>query len=210
MTTIRAKWLFAALGLSATLLLAGGAQASLITYEIDVNTTSLSGEAGYLDFQFNAGNTPFDPASATITNFTTNGVVTGVSPLAPTTGDVTGSLAGTLVINNDGFPNEYTPGIIYGSFFDVFVTLDIPVVSGTALGDNIFTLDVQDSNFNSLLSNDVPAVEIDLNAITGDPTVSNNNLSGDVTVSQTPEPASLLLIASGLIALVVRRGRIRG
>jgi hypothetical protein len=113
------KRFLTAVGLSATLL-AGAAEAESIIYDVSVNTGSLLGESGYLDFQFNAGNTPFDAASATMTDFTTDGVLTGVSSLAPTTGDVTGSLPGAVAIDNDGFPNEYTPGITYGSFFDVF------------------------------------------------------------------------------------------
>ena len=72
MNLIRTKWSVATLGLSATLLLAGAAQASLIsdTYEFAVNTTSLTGQSGYLDFEFDPGVTPFDSGSATLAGFT--------------------------------------------------------------------------------------------------------------------------------------------
>lgn len=46
------------------LLVAGGSQASLITYQFNVSTASLQFSQGYLDFQFNPGTpTPSDPAS---------------------------------------------------------------------------------------------------------------------------------------------------
>src|ERR1700678_1014419 len=191
MTIRRAKWFCMALSLSTALLLAGRAQADTFeTFEIAVNTTSLEGTSGYLDFQLDPGITPFDSASATITGFVTDGSLTGA---LPNIGDVTGSLPGTVTINNTDVTNEYTPGFTYGSFFDVFVTLDIPVVSGTAAGGSSFTLDVEDSGFNSLLGS-FPAVEIDLDATTGAPTVTNNS-SGAATVALVPEPASSLLLA---------------
>jgi hypothetical protein len=208
MNLIRTKWSVATLGLSATLLLAGAAQASLIsdTYEFAVNTTSLTGQSGYLDFEFDPGVTPFDSGSATLAGFTTDGTLTTA---APPFGDVRGSLPGTVVINNTDALNDYTPGITYGSFFDVFVTLDIPSVSGTASGGNSFTLDVEDSGFNPLLSSTFPAVEIDLDAITGNPTITNNT-SGPITVTPTPEPASFALFGIGLALMSSWRRRAQG
>jgi hypothetical protein len=206
MTTNRAKSLILALGLSAALLLTRGAQASTISYEIGVDTSSLLGTSGYLDFQFNPGSPPpSDPGSTALMDFSTDGTLTtAASPF----GDVSGLLPGTVTINNTDVVNEYTPGITYGNFFDVFVTLDIRVVSGDAASGNVFTLDVEDSSFDSLLGS-FPAVQIDLDATTGEPTVTNNS-NGAAVVAQTPEPSSLLLIATGLVGLLAHRGRIRG
>jgi hypothetical protein len=202
-TTKRSKRLFATLGLSATLLLAGGAQATTIdvSYEISVNTSSVEGTDGYLDFQFNPGGfTPVDSASATLTGFFTDGTLTTE---APPLGAVTGSLPGTVTIDNTGSTNEYTPGITYGSFFDIFVTLDIPTVSGGAASGSSFTLDVEDSVFRSLLGS-FPAVEIDLDATTGNPAVTNNS-GGAATVTVAPEPGSQVLVVSGLAGLCMGR-----
>jgi hypothetical protein len=166
MKTRRARCLFAVASLFAALGLSGRAHAGTISYDIGVNTSSLLGTNGYLDFQFDPGApAPSDSGSATLTDFATDGtLMAAASPF----GDVTGSFPGTVTINNTDVTNEYTPGFTYGSFFDVLVTLDIPVVSGNAASGNVFTLDVEDSNFNSLLGS-FPAVEIDLDATTGKP-----------------------------------------
>jgi hypothetical protein len=104
--------------------------------------------------------------------------------------------------------NEHTEGVTYGSFFDVFVTLDIPTVSGTATSGSSFALSVWDTSFESVLTGD-PLVEIDLDATTGNPSVTNNSISGDAVVTETPEPGSLLLLATVFIGVVVLRRRFR-
>jgi hypothetical protein len=201
MTANRTIRYFAALSISVALLLAQRAQAD--TFDITVNTSSLQGTSGYLDFQFNPGNTPFDAASATIMNFTTDGILTTA---LPNIGDVSGALPGQVVINNTQALNEYTQGLIYGSFFDLFVNLNIPTVSGTATGGSSFTLDVEDSNFNSLLGG-FPAVEIDLDATTGQPSITNNSGGAAAVTNVTPEPSYLLLVGFGFAGLVVARRR---
>jgi hypothetical protein len=203
MKTSRLKSFLPALGMSAALLLAEGARADI--YEINVNTSSVQGTSGYLDFQFNPGDTPYDAATATITNFTGDATLTG--PLLPDFGAVTGTLPGTVVIGNIDALNEHTEGIIYGSFFDVFVNLDIPTVSGTATGGNTFALSVWDTNFAPVLTGD-PLVQINLDATTGDAAVIDNSVGGVAVVSSvTPEPGYLLLVGSALCGLVAVRLR---
>ena len=172
-------------------------------FEITVNTSSLQGTSGYLDFQFNPGNTPVDSASATIMNFTTDGTLTAA---LPNIGDVSGALPGQVVINNTQVLNEYTQGFTYGTYFDVFVNLTIPAISGTATGGSSFTLDVEDSNFNSLLGG-FPAVEIDLDATTGQPSITNNSGGAATVTNVTPEPSYLFLVGLGFAGLVVARRR---
>lgn len=203
MSRIGTRFLFAA----TALLLAGVAQAS-VSFEVDVNTSGLMGTTGYLDFQFDPGNTPYDAGSATITALGFDGTL---GAALPDVGDVTGSLPGSLVINNTDATNEYTQAYTFGSYFDFLVTLNIPTVSGTAAGGNSFTFDVEDSGFNPLLSSSFPAVEIDLDALTAAPTVTNNtsdvNPNGFANVAPVPEPAAFALLGTGLAFLAWRRGR---
>lgn len=203
MTHIPSRAFATVLSFSAALLLAGTAQAGVLTYEISVDTAGLSGSSGYLDFQFNPGNTSYDSGSATITNFATDGGLTTGLPALSNLGDVTGALPGPVTINNTDATNEYTPAFTYGSFFDVFVTLDVPVVSGTATGGSVFSLDVEDASNNPLLGS-FPALEINLDATTGAPMITNDS-GGAINVAETPEPTTLALSGMILAGLVVAR-----
>jgi hypothetical protein len=204
MTTTKAGWFYAALGLAAALVSAGGVQAATVTYEIHVDTSSISTTVGYLDFQFDPGDTPYDPATATIYGFSTDGTL---GTALPNLGDVTGALPDPVIIANSDLPNEYTPGFTFGSFFDVFVTLDIPSLSGMETGGNTFSLDAQDSGNNPLLSSGAPLVVIDLDALTGDPTPINNSTNSQASIAATPEPAPLVLLAMGLIGVRIAMRR---
>jgi hypothetical protein len=188
------------------LLMAGALQAGVITYDIQVDTSAISGTSGYLDFQFNPGDTPYDAGTAMLSGFMTDGMLTGA---LSDIGDVSGDLPDLVAIDDSDVDNEYTDGIIYGSYFDVQVTLDVPIVSGMAVGGNRFTVDVEDTGFGSLLGG-FPLVQIDLDATTGAPTVTNNSLADQASVAATPEPGSMALLGLGLLGLGKLRGRRRG
>jgi hypothetical protein len=172
-------------------------------YEISVNTSSLIGTIGYLDFIFNPGAGPVDPASATLSGFASDGTLTGPSYI----GDVSGALPGAVTINDTDVDNDYTEGFVYGTYFDIFVDLDIPDISDDAQSGDSFYLTLFDSNFDPLIGEgDIgQLVEIDLDT-NGNPTVQNfSDGNASVTPTTTPEPASLLLLATGLGALFRKR-----
>ena len=189
-----------------TSILITGAKASIISsFEIQVNTLALQGQPGYLDFQFNPGPAS-DPASATLYFFNSDGTLV---PPTGNSGDVSGTLPGTVTLNNDTAYNDYNEGFTFGSFFDIFVTLDVPSLSGTASSGDAFVLGLYDSgDTNELITTSIDPglVEIDLDT-NGNPTVTNYSPNGEAQVTQTPEPGSIALLVSGfgLIGLGRRR-----
>jgi hypothetical protein len=195
------------LGAFGMLLAVAPAYAHPITYELLVDTTSLAGVAGHLDFQFNPGNSnlPYDPASAYLHGFASD--ATDTADETPF-GDVTGSLPGPVTINNTTGFNDYFEDLTFGNFVDVFVDLNTPVVSGNAAFGSSFFLYILDDQFNPQFGN--PAVEIDI-ANDGSQTATNNS-AGEVVISSgssnpVPEPSSLLLLGSGIVRAFLRRRR---
>jgi hypothetical protein len=209
MNSARTAGFFSTICLLGVLLVPGAAMADQVTFGIGVDTSSLQGDAGFLDFQFGAGNMPFDPASVTISGFTSDGTLIGGLGI-DVFGDVTGSLPGNIVLNAMNPSSEYTQSFNFGSFFDVFVTLDVSV-SGTAAFDNTFFLSVWDADFNpQLTASGAPALlEIDLDGATGAPSIENFSSENQAVISGAPEPASLvLLLGAGLGgAVAIRRRR---
>ena len=122
----------AALGASALgalgILMLGTAAQAQAKYLITVDTSSLAGTAGNLDFQFNPGSSGGPAALLQVSGFTTTGALAGT---ASDTGGATGTLPGTLSIANTGSFNDVFQGTTFGSSLSFFATF-----SGPALGQN--------------------------------------------------------------------------
>lgn len=105
---------------------ASTASAAPITYNVTVDSSSISGTAGSLDFNFNPG--PFATQSAylQILDFTSDGALAG-SPML--TGDVHGALPGTVTFDNGTSFNDYFEGFTYGSTLSFQVSLYGPALS---------------------------------------------------------------------------------
>ncbi len=113
----------------ALLALASPVTAGSIAYPITVNTSSsyFTGVTGSLDFQFNPGDATSQAATATITNFMTDGSLGAIIPPTPPTtgGGASGSLPGTVAIANSALSpesNELNQTFTYGSYFSFTVT----------------------------------------------------------------------------------------
>jgi hypothetical protein len=78
--------------IGAFLCFASIASAAPVTYDVNVDTSSISGTAGSLDFNFNPGPLATQAASLQILDFTSDGVPAGSPTL---TGDVAGALPAT-------------------------------------------------------------------------------------------------------------------
>ncbi|HTB91652.1 MAG TPA: NF038129 family PEP-CTERM protein [Candidatus Sulfotelmatobacter sp.] len=183
-----------------------------VTYDFTVNTSSVTGQAGSLDFQFNPGALLTQSASLQILNFSSNGTL-GSSVL---TGDTSGALPGTVLFNNGSGFNDYFTGFTYGSTITFAVNLFGPAVvtpdgvstSGSTFAFSLFS---DPAGTVPVLTSDTVngfAALVNVN-LDGSTTLTNNSsqLAISTPTTPAPEPGSLLLLASGLasLALLMRR-----
>jgi len=105
----------------------GSVRAGSVTYLVDVNTNAIAGQAGNLDFQFNPGGLGSEFATTTVTSFQTSGGL--LSQPATLTGDASGSLPGTLTLDNGTAYNDVFQGFTFGSKFDILLTLSGPALN---------------------------------------------------------------------------------
>jgi hypothetical protein len=207
------SWCRAALALALLLWIwPGSSRADMITYDVTVNTSSVSGTMGSLDFQFNPSGLGPDVLQAVISSFT-GGTLVGSPTL---NGDASGSLISppsAVTLKDDTGLNEAIQDFNYGSAFSFKVTFS--ALSGSLASANPgaqFSLTLYDgrgATGNQLLSSSDPsgaALLIDFN-----PNGVTN--SSDVTAvpegpgpSGVPEPASILLAGLGAAGLASYRG----
>jgi hypothetical protein len=189
------------------------ASAAPITYDVTVDTASVSGTAGALDFQFNPGPLATQAASLQILNFTSDGALAGNPAL---TGDVAGNLPGTLSFTNGAAFNDYFTGFTYGSTLSFQASLDGPALispdgmssSGSISAFSMFS-DAA-GTVPTLTTNTAAgfAFTIDVNL---DGTTTVTNYSAQTTevpiTSAVPEPSTLALLGIGVIGIGIMRRR---
>jgi hypothetical protein len=189
----------------------GIASADSVTYVISVNTSSIAGTSGSLDFQFNPG-AMSQTADAQVLGFTSNGSLGA----ATTTGDVGGTLPGTVSFDNGTAFNDYFTGFTYGSTLTFDVSLFGPALTspnGTSASGSSFAFSMFSDSAGTIptLTSDTTdgfAETIDVN-LNGTTTLKNfsNETSAGLLMTTTPEPATLLLTAVGLAGIVTLRCR---
>lgn len=176
------------------------------SYDVAINTSSLSGQDGYLYFQYlpvNAAN-----SFATVYGFTTDGTLAG-SPSAAVDGSaVTGQLPGSVTFANTNGINDYNHGIQFGNTMTYHMSFSDPVSGGPAGGSSTFSLGLfsDESGLNPLLTADGTLYTLSL---MNDGTASSQILANDVSVTPTPIPAAAWLFGSGLTGLVGLRRKMQ-
>lgn len=213
MSTLKSVAVGASLALG-LLLAAAPAQAASITYEVHVDTSELSGTQGYLNFQFNPGGLDALAATATITGFNPFDA-TLFSP-AMLTGDASGELPGDVTLGNSGGFNDYFHQVTFGSQFSFFLTLTGDALSpgSTPLSGTAFSLLLFGADgFTPLLTLDpdgrLASLQIGPTGAVGVETFGRAQGGGPAAtvteVTPVPEPTTLLLVASGAVAIALRR-----
>ena len=184
------------------LLCAAGSAHADIVYQVSVNTASLSGTNGSIDFQFNFGNGETQAANVTISNLTggTNGTATPA-------GQVTGGPFPAPVTISNGYPssgyNDYFESYTFGNRLAFSVDFGGPAVNapdGFSSGNSEFYFSMF-SDPNGV----TPAPGTDANGVAGTVTINPNGSSTTTTVSPnlsfSPEPGSLWLTFGAALML---------
>jgi hypothetical protein len=183
-----------------------------IVYNARVDTSSLAGSSGIIDFQFNPGGVGTLPATLTISNFISDATLT--TSLVGRDGDATGTLPGPLTLNNTFQLNDIFQSLVYGTSLAFTVTFSgqgVDTPDPLAPG-SVFALSLSDGNFNPLLTTD-PAgsvLTIDLNpdgstTATTFPQSSTNPMPAAtaqlVPPPVVPEPPVWALLLTGVSGL---------
>jgi hypothetical protein len=183
--------------------------AAPITYDISVDTSSVSGTDGSLDLQLNPGPLVTQLASLQILNFSSNGSLAGSPSVS---GDVTGVLPATLTFDNlTGF-NDYFEGFTFGSTLSFQISLFGPALSspnGTSTSGSAFAFSMFADTAGTLpiLTSDPDGSAVIL-AVNLDGTTTPTNFSNQTSIvpqtSAVPEPTGLALAAIPLMFLILR------
>lgn len=169
------------------------------SYHVSIDTSTLSGQSGYLDFLF-LGLADATPAAVQLSNFSGN-----VASSSFTLGEASGSAAAGVSIANGSAWNEFGQWASFGGLFefDVSFTVGAELAAGTTL-----SLALLDDQFNYLgTAGDILTFALQ----PGLPdALTVNSQFATVSASPVPEPSSLMLMAAGTLLLTgVARRRAR-
>ena len=178
------------------------ARAGLI-FSVSVDTSSLSTQSGFLDFELNPGDSSAEAATATVTLFQSVGGI--LSQPASLTGDATGSLPGTLTLNNTTAFNDVFQGFTFGDSFSFRLTLSGQAVdspggtTGSAFALSLYAADGTTPLLTTDPNGSVATIDLNANGTASVHTFAQSptDNSSVATVTAVPEPSALVLVLIG-------------
>jgi hypothetical protein len=194
------------------------ALAGVVTYQVGVDTSALSGQGGNLDFQFNPGGLDVEGATATVTNFQMIGGI--LSQPAMLSGDASGSLPGTLTLDNGSVYNDVFQGLTYGDQLSFLLTLSGPAIDspGGMFGSS-FALSLYDAAGTTPLLTTDPNGSVLTTNLNADGSTSSETFPQSptnsapvavaVATSAVPEPTSFVMFVSALPVTLIAWGNAR-
>ncbi|MEJ6004096.1 NF038129 family PEP-CTERM protein [Paucibacter sp. AS339] len=186
------------------------ASALTTRYHAEINTAGLgaNGASGWLDVQFNPGNSPTLAATVRLDHFQGQ---FGGGYVAE--GFVSGSLSEGFVLSNAGSYNDLFHSLTLGGKLSFDISFDGPLLQGEGTVGSSFAVGLMAADQQTYLGNpngDLFRIELMPKLLSAPATIEPTMLAGDVVslTSAVPEPASYLLLVTGLGlmgALVGRR-----
>ncbi len=168
------------------------------SYNFTANTSSVAGQTGYIELQYNPNEIAQPLSAAVVSNFVSDAVLGSVTP----TGAVTGALPSALTINNTDGWNDYFQQVTFGS--TVQFSLDLSGSTNNSFGLSFWG---SDGATPILTSDTTDGYATIVNLTSTGAAVTNNSI--EVNVAQTPIPAAAWLFGSGLLGLFgIRRNMI--
>jgi hypothetical protein len=165
-------------------------------YHVTIDTSSLAGQSGYLDFLF-LGLTNAAPGQASLTNFSGN-----VDTSSFAYGEASGSASTGVTIGNGAGWNEFGQWVHFGERFRFNVQFDVGPGPGAGTDLGIALLDEQFAYLGA--SGNILTFSVQPGQ---DDQVSYARDMVDVNTNAVPEPGSLPQLAVGFLLLfcTVRR-----
>jgi hypothetical protein len=201
-----------ALFLGSACLFATVAAHATVIANFSIDTSSLSTQAGFIDFQLNPGDPTSQPLSAFVLNFATDGSLDNSS--IQIAGDFSGTLPGTLTADNGAADNEYFQGLTFGSTVTFTLSLSGLALDTPAPFGSAFLVSFFDSTGGNVVLTNNPngwVAELDVNPGGSITTIVFPDASGgpsvaDIQIQGAPEPSTMWLVAGGLAlaALAIR------
>ena len=182
----------------AAIMLASSSAFASLSYDINIDTSSLAGTDGYLYLQYVTLNNPVS-SSATVYNFVTDGVMGAQSSLVANGSAVAGTLPSTVTLANTNGINDYNQAIHFGNSIDFQLGLSPSTLGALSSDSSSFTISISqdEAGLTPLITGGYLA-QVTLN---NDGTGFATSYDVSTQATPTPIPAAAWLLGSGLMGL---------